>query len=73
MGNVLSKEAAEHYGKFRIWCPACEKNFCSKCKANPYHTGFTCEGLKRHKEAVKCRFCNSIIEEVKGKVVSNVC
>lgn len=73
MGNVMSKEACEHYGRFWVWCPACEKNFCSKCKTTPYHVGFTCEELKRHKEAVKCRFCNKIIEEVKGKVVSNVC
>ena len=54
MGNFLSKQAAEHYAKCRIRCSACEKNFCSKCKISPYHIGFTCEELKRHKEAVKC-------------------
>lgn len=73
-GNVLTRQAAEHLAKYRVRCPTCEKVFCSSCKEDPYHIGFTCAELKVHREAVKCRFCGSVIEEVKGDgVFSNVC
>jgi hypothetical protein len=43
--------------KFRVRCGSCSKNFCSKCQAEPYHLGKTCEQFKEFKEARKCRFC----------------
>lgn len=42
-GQKLSKEAAEHFAKYRLRCDACGKNFCTKCNTTPYHTGRTCE------------------------------
>ena len=76
MGKLLSWQAAEHKAKFRVRCKDCEKIFCANCNEEPYHLGFTCEELKHHWEAVKCRFCGKEIEEVKGgvgDVFSNVC
>ena len=44
-GQVISKEAAIHYSKYRVKCPTCEIAFCSEinCKSRPYHIGYTCE------------------------------
>lgn len=42
-GQPISKEAAEHLARYRIRCNECGKNFCTKCNAEPYHTGRTCE------------------------------
>jgi E3 ubiquitin-protein ligase MYCBP2 len=39
----------------RIRCNECNKNFCIKCKAEPYHVGKTCEESKNN---AICRFCN---------------
>ena len=38
-GQLISDEAADHMAKNRIRCDQCEKNFCAKCKSEPYHTG----------------------------------
>lgn len=62
--------------KFRVRCDSCNKNFCTSCNAEPYHTGKTCEQHKDFKEAKKCRFCG---EKMKGAsaslkpAFSNVC
>lgn len=60
-GQPISKAAAEHMSKHRIRCHGCEKNFCCKCQAEPYHIGKTCEEFKENKEASKCRYCFSKI------------
>ena len=38
-GQLISDEAADHMAKNRIRCDQCEKNFCAKCKSEPYHIG----------------------------------
>ena len=53
----LFREAAIHMSKYRVRCGQCSKNFCSKCKVEPYHQGKTCEQHKEFKEARKCRYC----------------
>eukprot|EP00347_Sterkiella_histriomuscorum_P002581 403367593 len=58
MGQAISREAAVHLSKFRIRCLQCQKNFCSNCCSEPYHTGKTCEQFKEFQNARKCRFCN---------------
>lgn len=40
-GNPISKKAAEHMAQFRVRCPNCNRIFCSKCNADPYHIGKT--------------------------------
>lgn len=42
-GKQLTKEAAEHKAEFRVRCHTCENVFCSDCKVEPYHVGFTCQ------------------------------
>ena len=42
-GNLVSQEAAVHMANNRIRCNECQKNFCAKCNAEPYHTGKTCD------------------------------
>ena len=37
--QVLSKQAAEHFAKYRIRCNECDKNFCTLCGKEPYHLG----------------------------------
>lgn len=61
-GKTLSRKACEHMSKYRIRCPACKGNFCTKCGMNPYHVGKTCEEFKAFSEAVKCRFCGDAIQ-----------
>lgn len=56
-GQLISRDSAVHMSKYRVRCGECEKNFCCKCQAEPYHIGKTCEQYKEHKEASKCRFC----------------
>jgi hypothetical protein len=52
-GNPVSIEAAKHMANHRIRCPECNKNFCTKCTAEPYHIGKTCD----QNNAKTCRFC----------------
>lgn len=35
--------------------------FCTKCQAEPYHLGSTCEDFERQQTALKCRFCGEEI------------
>lgn len=63
-GNVLSPEAAFHMSKYRVRCQACQGNFCSECRTQPYHIGMTCEAKAAHVAARKCRFCDT---ELKGR------
>lgn len=53
--KTFSREAAECMARNRVRCPreGCGKNFCSnsQCKAEPYHSGKTCEEYKEMKEA----------------------
>ena len=41
-GKPLSEEAAVHWSLYRIRCNNCNTVFCSSCKAEPYHLGYTC-------------------------------
>lgn len=52
-GNPVSMEAAKHMANHRIRCNECSKNFCTKCNAEPYHVGKTCD----QNNATNCRFC----------------
>lgn len=52
-GNPISAEAAKHMANHRIRCNGCDKNFCTKCNTEPYHTGKTCD----QNNAAFCRFC----------------
>ena len=75
-GQAITKQAAEHMSKYRVRCHGCEKNFCCKCQAEPYHIGKTCEEFKEHKEASKCRFCFSKLKQAPPSVkpaFKNVC
>lgn len=54
--------------KFRVRCNACSVNFCSDCGLSPYHLGKTCEAYKQHKDAKKCRYCDSELGKAKGDV-----
>ena len=67
-GKVLTPEAAYHMSKYRMRCQACQENFCSECKAQPYHIGMTCQAKAAHAAARKCRFCDS---ELKGRPGKN--
>lgn len=48
--------------KFRVRC-TCGKNFCSKCKEEPYHIGMTCEQFQDLKNSRKCRYCQTKIDK----------
>jgi len=63
-GNPISKKAAKHFAKNRVRCPSCEKNFCRKCKAEPYHMGKNCDEHKDYKDASKCRFCLDKLKKI---------
>ena len=56
-GVAFSREAAEHFAKFRFRCPKCSNISCANCKEAPYHEGKTCEQFAAFKVAKKCRFC----------------
>jgi hypothetical protein len=58
-GQVISPEAARHMAQYRIRCPACNKNFCTKCNAEPYHVGRTCDQAA----ATNCRFCGEELKQ----------
>ena len=57
--------------KHRVRCRDCELVFCSSCKHEPYHTGFTCEEMKVQQESQLCRFCGEIVQN--GAEVPDVC
>ena len=56
-GKLLTKLAQQHKLHNRFRCVKCTTIFCKKCKAVPYHLGYTCEQWKKYKESKKCRFC----------------
>ncbi len=58
-GNVLTREAWQHYCDFRDRCRDCDTNFCKSCKAVPYHLGRTCEAQQRFEASRVCRFCEA--------------
>jgi hypothetical protein len=57
-GHVMTREACEHMARYRLRCNACQRIFCTKCNAEPYHQGRTCDQAA----ATNCRFCG---EELK--------
>lgn len=61
-GKNITKTAAIHMSKFRIRCPECGNNFCSKCHEEPYHLGMNCEQFQKNKAAPKCRFCKAVVK-----------
>ena len=58
-GQPLTLEAAQHMAQYRIRCNKCGKNWCTKCRAQPYHLGKTCE----QNEKKDCRFCLGEVKE----------
>ncbi|GAB5353310.1 hypothetical protein AAMO2058_000026100 [Amorphochlora amoebiformis] len=71
-GNPLKKEAWKHYKQNRLRCTQCGTVFCGKCKQEPYHMGYTCEGYVEYKNSKQCRFCQEqITEENKHKMPSS--
>lgn len=56
-GQLLSREAWDHFCRFRVRCRACQQPFCASCGAGPYHIGRTCEGQAAYADAKHCRFC----------------
>lgn len=41
----------------------CDANFCTSCRALPYHLGHTCEGHRAYVAAVHCRYCQDTLDE----------
>lgn len=60
-GQPLTEGAARHMLQNRFRCKACSTNFCSSCKAVPYHIGSTCEEHRAHQDAKRCRFCDAAL------------
>jgi hypothetical protein len=56
-GKQLTPEAWIHFSSHRVRCHACHVNFCSSCKAQPYHLGRSCAQHREYAEAKHCRFC----------------
>ena len=60
LGNGVGGEDAKGGYRFRTRCKACEKNFCSNCKAQPFHVAATCSQYAirqlSHSAAVTERF-----------------
>ena len=59
--KLLSEGAQTHYLAHRVCCRQCNKNFCRKCNAIPYHSGFNCNLYKVYLDADKCRFCSTAL------------
>ena len=60
-GNPISRAHAEHMAKYRLRCN-CGKISCSKCHAEPYHIGKTCDEFQTFKNAKHCRYCGDAIK-----------
>ena len=69
----LGKKEAEDYANHRFRCPNCKKDSCVACKITPYHIGYTCETWKHHKEAKKCRYCDTEIKNNNKGPSDDVC
>jgi len=71
-GRVLSKETYLHFREFRVRCRECNDcNFCAKCRATPYHKGFTCAGWKEYQASRHCRFCSAKLAPEEAAKLSN--
>lgn len=68
-GRPMSAEAIAHRDAHRLRCRACDHDFCTACKADPYHLGKTCEQAASHAAAAKCRFCEAALKP--GQVAAN--
>lgn len=53
--------------QFRVRCNNCDRIFCSKCNADPYHVGKTCDEFEEYKGADKCRFCLDKLPKIRKK------
>ncbi|KAM9960087.1 hypothetical protein ACTFIW_009212 [Dictyostelium discoideum] len=60
-GKQLSRESIEHKRKFRFRCPQCSCVFCTECKIQPYHLGYTCAQFQIYNSSKHCRFCRVAI------------
>ncbi|KAN0033561.1 hypothetical protein ACTFIV_000022 [Dictyostelium citrinum] len=60
-GKQLSRESIEHKRKFRFRCPQCSCVFCTECKIQPYHLGYTCAQFQIYSSSKHCRFCRVAI------------
>ena len=63
-GKEISKPAQEHFSQCRVRCFNCHENFCTQCKAAPYHLGYNCEQWDIQKKLDKCRFCQEMMNDV---------
>ena len=59
--KLITKEAAEHYAKYRCKCFHCKIDFCTKCLIIPYHLGKSCEQFKNFVSSIRCRYDNVVI------------
>jgi hypothetical protein len=60
-GKEISHQSAIHMSLYRVRCGECQNNFCSECRSQPYHLGKTCDEHARHKEVLKCIYCDEEI------------
>lgn len=51
---------------------ACHSNFCSSCKAQPYHSGRSCEQQQEYKAARHCRFCTEQLSDANTDAANSV-
>jgi len=72
-GNTISARAARNMSKYRFRCSNCNKVFCAKCKADPYHLGKTCKEYLEFKSSNKCRYCEKQIPPGKKVCKSKEC
>ena len=63
-GKELAKPAQIHFSEFRVRCFNCHDNFCTKCRASPYHLGYDCEQWEFQKNLAKCRFCSEMMVDL---------
>ena len=61
-GRLLSRPTWIHFNRYRIRCRECQEDFCTECKAIPYHLGMTCEQYKSYQGSRKCRFCQQSLQ-----------
>lgn len=57
----LTDATAVHRDKHRLRCSGCGINYCTGCKAVPYHLGKTCEDVAAVAKLKRCRFCTEPI------------
>lgn len=62
----MKTDAIRHRDEYRLRCGECGSNFCTSCRAEPYHLGKTCEQVVAHAAALKCRFCDEKLKPGEG-------